>query len=103
MKKIRIRNTARVIPAKSNPTNTKDNKGAAKDKICEDFNKNDCKFSSDHAVGVKSGNMHVLIVLRKWVASFIIRPRIAYVTGQGTKERTRPSELELEQLTLIDS
>ena len=51
VEKIRIRNTARVIPAKSNPTNTRDNKGAAKDKICEDFNKNDCKFSSDHVVG----------------------------------------------------
>ena len=31
------------------PPSGKDNKvAAAKDKICEDFNKNDCKFSSDH-------------------------------------------------------
>ena len=50
VEKIRIRNTARVISAKTNPPNTKDNKSSNKDKICEDFNKNECKSSSDHVV-----------------------------------------------------
>ena len=53
VERIRIRNTTRVIPARTTPPpppSGKDNKAAAKDKICEDFNKNDRKFSSDHVV-----------------------------------------------------
>ena len=60
--KIQIQNTARVISARTNPPNTKDNKDATKDMICEDFNKNDRKFSSDHVFG-SWANLETCLVL----------------------------------------
>ena len=52
VEKIWIWNTACVISARTNPPNTKESEGT-RDKIGEDFNKNDCKFSSDHVVAAQ--------------------------------------------------
>ena len=46
VEKNRIRNTARIITPKQTTALGKGNK----DKICGDFNSNNCKFSSDHVV-----------------------------------------------------
>ena len=48
--KVRIRNTARVIMAKNTPQIHKQSKTSSKDKICEDYNDNNCTHQSDHVV-----------------------------------------------------
>ena len=50
IEKIRIRNTARVISTKASGTATKTAKHSSRDKVCTDFNSNNCKFPGDHMV-----------------------------------------------------
>ena len=49
VEKIRIQNTARVIAQKPASTQPKSFK-STKDKLCPDYNTNNCRFSSDHVV-----------------------------------------------------
>ena len=50
IEKIRIRNTARVISTKASGTAPKTAKHSSRDKVCTDFNSNNCKFPGDHIV-----------------------------------------------------
>ena len=49
VEKIRIRNTARIITPNPTTASTRNVK-RSKDKICTDFNSNNCKYTSDHIV-----------------------------------------------------
>ena len=48
IEKTRIRNTARVITTKARGTAPKSGKHNSRDKVCTDFNSNNCKFPGDH-------------------------------------------------------
>ena len=48
IEKIRIRNTARVINTKQPPSQTKSSKSSNHEKVCQDYNANNCQQSADH-------------------------------------------------------
>ena len=48
--KVRIRNTARVIQTKSSGNAPKVTKNTSKEKVCQDFNANNCKSRGDTVV-----------------------------------------------------
>ena len=48
--KVRISNTARVIMPKNMNQSSKPGKPNTKDKVCADYNQNNCSHQSDHMV-----------------------------------------------------
>ena len=50
VEKVRIRNTARVIQTKNNASAPKSYKNSSKEKVCTEFNANNCKSRGDHVV-----------------------------------------------------
>ena len=50
VEKVRIQNTSRVIQTKSSGNAPKVSKNTSKEKVCQDFNANNCKSHGDHVV-----------------------------------------------------
>ena len=95
IEKIRIRNTSRVISTKASGTAPKTGKHSSRDKVCTDFNSNNCKFPGDHIVYGQIVKHTYSYCFKETGKSASTRSRTAYAERTVTPIGTQRSRVDV--------